>query len=251
MPIIETSDLGYSYDNFQAVQSLNLSVPEGRLFGLIGPNGAGKTTTVKMLCCLLEPTSGWARINDYDTVKEAERVKENIGYLAEGNNLYNDLTIEEYLDFFAELYEIDQETAEKRYRKYLRILDLSDRLKDEITSLSKGMKRKVGVVRSLLNDPPLLIYDEPTAGLDPVTTQFLWGFMRRLVENDKTILMSTHYLHEADKVCDEIAILYRGKLIQQGSPWKLKERYGKEELEDVFMKMLEKQGYKTPELKIR
>jgi len=240
LPMIRIKDLSKFYDGSMAVDSLNLEVNKGELFGLIGPNGAGKTTTIKMLCCLIKPTKGTAIIDGIDILESPLKIKEKIGYLAEGSHLYEDMSVRQYLSFFSELYEIEREVAWERMEKYLRDLNILDRIDSKIGNLSKGMQRKVGIVRALLNEPKILIFDEPTTGLDPITAHFVRDFMKSLVKKGRTVLMSTHYLHEAESICDSIAILDKGRLIIKGRVEEIKNNFGNGDrgLEDIFIRLM-------------
>jgi len=238
--MIQTKDLTHYYDGFLAVDSLSITVKKGELFGLIGPNGAGKTTVIKILCCLLPPTSGVALIDGLDVLDNEIEVKKRIGYLAEGIHLYEEMTVKQYLEFFSEIYSIRKDKAEDRIHRYLKMLEISDRIDSKIGTLSKGMQRKLGISRALINDPKIIIFDEPTTGLDPVTARFIRDFMRELTGEGKTVLMSTHYLHEAEILCDRVAILNRGKLIAEGAVDELKREFKGKDLEDVFMNAISK-----------
>jgi ABC-2 type transport system ATP-binding protein len=240
--MIKTINLTKYYaDNFLTLDSLNLEVKEGELFGLIGPNGAGKTTTIKILCCLLKPSFGEVLIDGISIEKNEIEVKKKIGYLAEGISLYEDLTPRQYLRFFGKLYDLRKDECDERAFKYLKNLEISERINSKIGNLSKGMQKKVAIVRALIHDPKLLIWDEPTAGLDPLTANFIRDFMKKLVkEEGKTVFFSTHYLHEAEVLCDRVAILNKGKLITEGKILELKEKFNSEDLDDILIKAIKR-----------
>jgi len=236
--MIQAKNLTHYYDGFLAVDSLSINVRKGELFGLIGPNGAGKTTVIKILCCLLKPTSGVVLIDGLNVLDDEIEVKKRIGYLTEGNNLYEEMTIRQYLEFFSEIYSLRKDKAEDRIHQYLKMLEISDRINSKIGTLSKGMQRKVGISRALINNPKVIIFDEPTTGLDPVTARFIRDFMRKLTGEGRTVLMSTHYLHEAEVLCDRVAIIDKGRLITSGRVDELKREFNGKDLEDVFMNAL-------------
>ncbi|ODS36858.1 MAG: hypothetical protein A7316_00495 [Candidatus Altiarchaeales archaeon WOR_SM1_86-2] len=241
--MIKTINLTKVYGGLKAVDNLNIEVKKGELFGLIGPNGAGKTTAIKMLCCLMSPTSGTALINNLDIHESELEIKRVIGYLPEGTHLYEDMTPKQYLLFFSEIYNIPRKDAEKRISELLDLLRIGEKMDSKIGTLSKGMKKKVAISRALIHNPQILIFDEPTVGLDPITSRFIREFMKNLSGRGKTVLMSTHNLHEAEILCDRVAILDRGKKAAYGSVEELKKKFGVERedsnLEDIFLKAVE------------
>lgn len=227
MEIIEVEGLEKHYEGFKAVDGLDFSVKEGEIFGIVGPNGAGKTTTIKMLTGLINPTSGSIRMNELDMEKHSNDIKKILGFLPEESSLYEDMTAKDYLIFFSQIYNVDKKTAIQRIDRTLDNLDM--KFKDKkIGEMSKGMRRKVAIARSLINDPKILIYDEPSSGLDPLTSRFIIDFIKE-VKGKKTILLSTHNLYHAEEICDKIMILKDGKDVASGTVEMLKKKFGKDE----------------------
>jgi ABC-2 type transport system ATP-binding protein len=206
-----------------AVDDISFEVGKGELFGLLGPNGAGKTTTVKMLTTLLIPTGGSAEVAGFDVVKKARSVQKKIGFIFGGERgLYWRLSGEDNLKYFATLYHVDPETAKKRIPYLLEMVVLSGREKEKVEGYSRGMKQRLHVARTLIHDPDILFLDEPTIGLDPVGAREFRQVIKDLKENGKTILLTTHYMYEADILCDRIGVINHGKIIALDSPAALK-----------------------------
>ena len=221
------------YGNLTAVDILNLDIIEGEILGLIGPNGAGKTTALKMMGGLTKPTSGTIDVMGQDITKDSSSIKQCIGYLPEENSLYDNMTVSQYLIFFSELYEVSWPLAVERIDSLLTSLKLFE--KDKHTDeLSKGMKRKVAIARTLLHDPSLLILDEPNAGLDPMTSFFVIDYLKKLNSHGKTIVLSAHNLFHVEYICDRVAIMKDGKLHICDTMKSIRERLGKREYEIVF-----------------
>ncbi len=230
--MILTQNLGKRFGNFQAVDNVNLSVNAGEVLALLGPNGAGKTTTVRMLTSLLVPSSGWARVADYDTVQQASQVRASVGVLTENHGLYNRMPAEEYLDFFGQIYSQSAGVREERIHQLLDDFGLSDHLHQPLGEFSKGMRQKLALARALLHNPPVLLLDEPTSAMDPESARLVRDAIRTLRSEDRTIVICTHNLAEAEELADKIAIIRQGKIIAQGSPQRLKAHMlGPEEFE--------------------
>jgi ABC-2 type transport system ATP-binding protein len=207
-----------------AVDGVSFQVGSGELFGLLGPNGAGKTTTVKMLTTMLTPTSGKAVIGGYDTVKDAREVQKRIGFIFGGERgLYWRLTGLDNLKYFASLYHVDPAVVKKRIPYLLELVGLNGREKEKVEGYSRGMKQRLHVARTLIHDPPILFLDEPTIGLDPVGARDFRNVIRTLNEEGKTIMLTTHYMYEADILSKRIAVINHGKIIALDSPQGLKE----------------------------
>jgi ABC-2 type transport system ATP-binding protein len=221
--MIEAQNLRKEYGDFAAVEDSTFSVGEGEVFGIIGPNGAGKTTTLKMLAGLLEPTTGDAVVAGYDA-SETE-MRNHLGFLPEESPLYEEMTPISYLTFFADLYDVPGDVAERRINETLDELDLVHRDR-QLGDMSKGMKRKVAIARSLINDPDVLIYDEPASGLDPLTTNYIIEFTSQLAEEGKTIVFSAHNLFHVESICDRVAIMNEGDIVARGDLDELQEQYG-------------------------
>jgi ABC-2 type transport system ATP-binding protein len=221
--MIAAEDLRKEYGEFVAVEGSSFTVGEGEVFGIVGPNGAGKTTTLKMLAGLLDPTSGTAQVAGYDTAETAMR--KHLGFLPEESPLYEEMTATSYLNFFADLYDVPGDVAERRIHETLDKLDLEHRDR-QIGDMSKGMKRKVAITRSLVNDPDVLIYDEPASGLDPLTTNYIIEFTEELAQEGKTIVFSAHNLFHVESICDRVAIMSDGEIVARGDLAELQEAHG-------------------------
>ena len=221
--MIEARDLRKEYGGFPAVEGSTFSVGSGEVFGIIGPNGAGKTTTLKMLAGLIEPTSGSVSVAGYEA-GESE-MRHQLGFLPEESPLYEEMTPRTYLHFFADLYDVPDDVAERRIHETLDELDLQHRDR-QIGDMSKGMKRKVAIARSLINDPDVLIYDEPASGLDPLTTNYIIEFTSQLAAEGKTIVFSAHNLFHVESICDRVAIMNDGEIVARGGLDELQAEYG-------------------------
>jgi ABC-2 type transport system ATP-binding protein len=221
--VIDVRDLRKEYGGFVAVENSTFSVDDGEVFGIIGPNGAGKTTTLKALAGLLEPTSGTVEIGG--AAADTRHTRRRLGFLPEESPLYEEMTALSYLRFFADLYDVPRDVANERIDDALGKLELDHRTR-AIGDMSKGMKRKVAIARSLVNDPDVLIYDEPASGLDPLTTNYVIEFTEELAAEGRTIVFSAHNLYHVEKVCDRVAIMNEGRIIAQGPLEDLRERHG-------------------------
>jgi len=231
--MIKLTQVSKSYDQFVAVEALDLEVQDGEIMGIIGHNGAGKTTTLKMIAGLIEPTSGAIEIMGMNLAKNAIAIKKSMGFLPEESPLYESMNVTEYLLFFSELYGMPKKIALDRIDGILDSLNLEERHK--LTGeLSKGMKRKVAIARALLHDPALLILDEPNSGLDPLTSFFIIDYLKKLKERGKTILLSAHNLFHVEYICDRIAIMKQGKLLICDTMKELVKRLGKREYQVIF-----------------
>jgi ABC-2 type transport system ATP-binding protein len=207
-----------------AVDGIDLDIQEGEIFGLLGPNGAGKTTTIKMLCTLLEPTSGTAWVNGYDVTKQAALVRQSLGAVLKGErSIYWKLTGRENLEYFAALYHIPRATARKRTRELLARFNLQDKADECVEGYSSGMKQRLAIARAMLANPPLLLLDEPTVGLDPQSARNLRELVLEIRQEGRTVLLTTHYMEEADQLCDRVGIIDLGKIIALDTPAHLKE----------------------------
>ncbi len=222
---IEVIDIRKEYDGFTAVESLNFEIKKGEIFGIVGPNGAGKTTTLKMLSGLVAPTKGTIKIQGMDIQKDAEKIKQKLGFLPEDSPLYEGMKANDYLMFFAEIYGVKKQVALDRIRDILNALRL-DAGNKKIGEMSKGMQRKVAIARALINDPEYLIFDEMTSGLDPLTSKYLVDFVTMLKGQGKTIVFSAHNLYQVESLCDRILIMNSGKEIECGSMAEIRKKCG-------------------------
>jgi len=221
------------YDDTIAVENLNLQIGSGEIVGILGHNGAGKSTTLKMIAGLVEPTSGHVHVMGHDMQKENIKVKQMTGYLPEESSLYDAMTAQQYLLFFSELYQMPRQKALARIDQLLDSLDLT--AKNKLTGeFSKGMKRKTAIARTLLHDPDLLILDEPSSGLDPLTSFFIINYLKTLKREGKTIILSAHNLFHMETVCDRVGIIKNGKLLIFDTMDVIRSRLGKREYQVLF-----------------
>ena len=242
--MIELSDLTKSYGKNRAVDGLNLSIPDGELFGFIGPNGAGKTTTIQMIGGLLAPTSGKVLIDDIDISENPVAVKKMIGLIPDRPFLYEKLTGTEFLKFTADLFDVDHKDFNKKSNELLNLFGLQNRADELIEAYSHGMKQRLVMTAALLHDPRILIVDEPMVGLDPRGIKMVRNLFRRLADTGVTIFMSTHTLSLAEEICDRIGIINNGKLIATGTIGELKGavRMGQVNLEQAFLELTQEQA---------
>jgi ABC-2 type transport system ATP-binding protein len=207
----------------EAVRGIDFEVNEGELFGLLGPNGAGKTTTIKMLVTLLIPTAGAARVLGYDVVRDAQAVRRNIGYVFGGDRgAYERLSALDNLRYFSELYGVPPKVQKQRIPELLDLVGLTGRERERVEGYSRGMRQRLHIARGLLHDPPVVVLDEPTIGLDPVGARELRQTVSDLSAAGKTVLLTTHYMYEADALCDRIAVIAKGEIVATGTPADLK-----------------------------
>ncbi len=227
MYIIETENLTKTYNGVNAVDGLNLKVEEGEIFGLLGPNGAGKTTTLLMLTTLISPTSGTAKINSLDVVKQPDKVRKSIGIVFQDPSSDDILTGYENLKLHGWLYDMPDDLREERIKQVLALVDLTDRKDDLVKKYSGGMRRRLEIGRGLMHHPKVLFLDEPTLGLDPQTRERIWQYIKVLARKERiTIIITTHYMDEADRLCDRVGIIDHGKIVALSSPEKLKKELG-------------------------
>ncbi len=234
---IEVGNLTKKYGNLTAVDGIDFRVAKGEFFGLLGPNGAGKTTTIRMLTGLTKPSSGTAKVAGRDCTREALAIKQRIGAVSEVSNLYNEMSAWDNLMFIGELYGVDKLTREARARQLLEAFQLYDRRKDRLFGYSKGMKRRIRIAAALLHSPEVLFLDEPTSGLDVQSSRLIRSIIRELNREGVTVFLTTHYIDEADQLCDRVAIIRQGKIVVEGSPERLKSSlHGEHIVEVVFDK---------------
>ncbi len=244
MNAIETTNLTKVFNKWnKAVDSISFAVQEGEIFGLLGPNGAGKTTTIKMVTGLTTPTSGSITVFGSDASKSTEEVRKMVGYVPQSISVDADLTAYENLLIFAKLFEVSKKERDKRITFALDYMGLADRANDLVKRFSGGMMRRLEVAQALVNQPKMLILDEPSIGLDPSSKMQMWKYLRQLNEDfGTTILLTTHDMSEADDLCDRIAIMSSGKIAVIGSPVELKESVGRETLTIILSKTRSSDG---------
>jgi ABC-2 type transport system ATP-binding protein len=235
--LLQLNQLKKSYGNKDAVRNLTLSVPTGEIFGLLGPNGAGKTTTFKMIVGLLHPSSGTVSVNGFDLQKDPMQAKSMLGFVPDTPLLYEKLSAMEYLLFVADLYRVERDKASRRARELLKIFDLEDNADDLIDSFSHGMKQKTALAGALIHDPRLLILDEPTVGLDPKSARLIKDILHQQTRRGVSVLISTHILEIAERMCDRIGIISQGELIAVGTVEELRGAQSDSSLEDVFLEL--------------
>ena len=227
MDIIKTEDLTKKFSDLTAVNSISFSVKKGEIFGFLGPNGAGKTTTIKMLTTLLNPTKGSALVADYDIIKKRDKVRQNIGVVFQEPALDTELTGRENLDFHARMYGLDSDKRKSRINDVLKLVDLEDKKDVFVKNYSGGMKRRLEIARGLMHFPTVLFLDEPTLGLDAQTRRAIWNYILRMNKDEgTTIFLTTHYMDEADYLCDRVGIIDRGKILIIDSTSNLKNSIG-------------------------
>jgi len=220
--VIEASNLTKHYGAIKAVDNINLQVRKGEFFGLLGPNGAGKSTTIRMLTSLTKPTSGIVKVTGRDCVTESLAVKQKIGVVSEVSNLYNEMSAWDNLMFVGELYGVERSVRVERAKRLLEVFQLYERRNDRVIGFSKGMKRRVRIAIALLHRPEVLFLDEPTSGLDVQSSRLIRSLVKGLNKEGMTIFLTTHYIDEADQLCDRVAIIRQGKIVVEDSPEKLK-----------------------------
>ncbi|HZS51891.1 MAG TPA: ABC transporter ATP-binding protein [Bryobacterales bacterium] len=218
---VEIHDLVKTFGPFVAVDRVSLEVRAGEIFGFLGPNGAGKSTTIRMLCGLLTPTSGSARVAGFDVATAPEQVRRNIGYMSQKFSLYDDLTVEQNIDFFAGMYGVPKDRRRERKDYVLQMAQLAEQRKTLTAALSGGWKQRLALGCAILHDPPIVFLDEPTSGVDPIARAAFWDLIRDLSGTGHTIFVSTHYMDEAE-YCHRIALMYAGRVIALGEPGTLK-----------------------------
>jgi ABC-2 type transport system ATP-binding protein len=236
-PIIEVTNLTRRFGPLTAVDHLNLTVSKGEIFGLVGPDGAGKTTTLRMLCGLMDPTEGSARVAGHDVVRESQQVKDQIGYMAQRFGLYGDLTVQENMVFYADLFGITGAERDRLTVDLLRMTRMDPFRDRQAGRLSGGMKQKLALMCTLLHRPQILFLDEPTNGVDPVSRRDFWAILYQLLKDGITIFMTTAYLDEAER-CNRVGLMHKGKLIRCAPPDAMKRDTGTATLEAAFVKTI-------------
>ena len=236
--MIEAINITRKFNGFTALKNITFQVEEGEVFAYLGPNGAGKTTTVNILTTLLMPTHGQAFVAGYDVTKEGIKIRQLIGYVPEDSGFYPSLTLIENLDFTGCLYRIGKTERKEKIEELLDFFDLWEIRNAPISTLSKGTKQKVNLARAMMHNPKILFLDEPTSGLDPLMAKEVLNMISQLKNEGKTILMTTHLLARAEKVCDSIALIHKGKLLCEGKISQIKTKLKTSSLEDVYFAII-------------
>jgi sodium transport system ATP-binding protein len=229
---------------FNAVDGISISVETGEILGILGPNGAGKTTLLRMLSGLMEPTSGEVSVTgkNGETVNDTLEVKKSIGYLSGNTKLYGRMSVRELLKIFGAMYEIEDKVLNERIDKITEVLGMEEFVDNRIERLSTGQTQRASIARTIIHDPDIYIFDEPTLGLDIISSSAIIEFMKKEKERGKTVIYSTHYMEEADYLCDRIVMLNKGKTICDASPEELKKQNGVSNMRDAFYRIIESEG---------
>ena len=235
---VEIDDLVKQFGSFVAVDHVSLKVAKGEIFGFLGPNGAGKSTTIRVLCGLLTPTSGRASVGGIDVASDPETIRRNIGYMSQKFSLYDDLTVEENIQFFSGIYGVPRNLRAERRDYVLKMAGIEEQRATMTRLLPGGWKQRLALGCAILHNPPILFLDEPTSGVDPIARRGFWDLIYQLSEAGHTVFVSTHYMEEAE-YCHRVALMYRGRVIALGSPRELKDKLKVSSMEDVFIAMIE------------
>lgn len=234
-----TENLGKFFGGFQAVKNLNLAVEYGEIFGFLGANGAGKTTAIRMLCGLLMPSSGSGAVAGFDIFKQGEKIKRHIGYMSQKFSLYEDLTIEENIEFYGGVYGLARPQLLAKRQDLLQDLGLSQQARTLTHDLPLGYKQRLALGCALLHDPKIVFLDEPTGGVDPEARRNFWNLIHAMAEQGKTVFVTTHYMDEAE-YCNRVSIMYQGEIIALDRPEALKKQYGQTSMQDVFIHLVDR-----------
>ncbi|HXY25546.1 MAG TPA: ATP-binding cassette domain-containing protein [Candidatus Acidoferrum sp.] len=222
----------------RAVDNVSFTCKPGQIYGLLGANGAGKTTTLRMLATILEPTDGTATVCGYDVVEAPEKVRANVGFLSTATALYPRLTAQELVEYFGRLNGLDEATLKKRVDEIFNRLEMNGFRDRRCDKLSTGMKQKTSIARTLVHDPPVMIFDEPTTGLDVMTARTIINFISECRDRGKAVIFSTHIMSEVERLCDHIGIIHDGKLLEEGTVPRLREKYSEHNLEEIIVKVV-------------
>lgn len=237
--MIEVKNLSKSFKNINAVNKINFAVKEGEIVGLLGENGAGKTTTLRLLATMLKATEGTALVNGYDIVKEPGKVRGEIGILFGGEvGLYDRLTARENIKYFAELNGMGKAETEESINYLVKTLEMEEYINRRVGKFSRGMKQKVAIARSIVHEPTVMFFDEPTAGLDVTASRIVQDFILKCKEDKKAIIFSSHSMAEVERLCDRIVIIHKGEILEEGTVEEFKKKYNNENMEDIFMQLV-------------
>ncbi|MCK4956766.1 MAG: ATP-binding cassette domain-containing protein [Candidatus Cloacimonetes bacterium] len=232
-------------EEFFAVNDISFSAKNGEIVVLLGVNGAGKTTTMRMLSTVLQPNAGTAIIEKYDIIKNPQKVRANLGFLSGDTGLYSRLTAREIIVYFGRLYDVKDEVINSRLEKLSKLLDMDSFLDKKVDMLSTGMKQKVSIARSIIHDPPVMIFDEPTSGLDILTAKNIIDFIYKCKDDNKCVLFSTHIMREAERIADRIIMIHKGSKLAEGTWQELQAETGKRDLDDIFIEFVNREEHKS------
>ncbi len=243
--MIQLSDVCKHYPDFGrgsvvALDHVSFSVVPGEIFGLLGPNGAGKTTCLRILSTVLQPTSGQAVVAGFDVVESAQQVRERIGFMSGNTGVYDRMTAREMVEFFGRLHGLDDRSLKHRVDAIFETLQMHDFADVLGSKMSTGMKQKVSIARAVVHDPPVLIFDEPTAGLDVLVARKVLAAIEQFKQQGKSIIFSTHIMREVEKLCDRVAIIHRGRILALGTLQELRATYGQDDLEELFFELIDR-----------
>ena len=238
--MVAVENLVKRFGDFAAVDNVTFDVKPGEIFGFLGPNGAGKSTTIRILCGLLAPTSGRAVVGNFEVGRQSEQIKQTIGYMSQKFSLYDDLKVEENIDFFAGIYGVPKERRAERKEYVLKMAGILEKRGELTGMLAGGWKQRLALGCAILHQPPILFLDEPTSGVDPIARRGFWDLIYELSDAGNTIMVTTHYMEEAE-YCHRLALLYRGKLVALGTPKELKHAMDVKTMEEVFIQKIEEE----------
>jgi ABC-2 type transport system ATP-binding protein len=229
---VSVEGLEKKFGDFIAVDRINFSVGQGEIFGFLGPNGAGKSTTIRMLCGIISPTAGSGQVGGFDIIRQQHYIKENIGYMSQKFSLYDDLTVEENIDFYSGIYKIPKKDKSKRKEELIRLAGLGDFRQRLTRTISGGWKQRLALGCALIHRPKIIFLDEPTSGVDPITRNNFWSIIKELAGQGVTVFITTHYMDEAEN-CDRMVLIYHGTIIALGSPLEMKTKFMKHEVLEI------------------
>jgi len=241
-PLVRARDLTKRFGGFTAVDAVDFDVPFGKAFGFLGPNGAGKTSTMRMIACSSPVTSGELSVIGMDPRTEAREIKARLGVVPQIDNLDQELTVRENLEMYARYFDIPRDVARRRADELLEFVQLAERATDQVEPLSGGMKRRLTIARALINEPELIILDEPTTGLDPQARHLLWERLYQLKRRGATLVITTHYMDEAEQLCDRLVVMDKAKIVAEGSPRELIDRYSSREVLELRLTDAAREG---------
>jgi len=244
---VEAHDLEKKFGSFTAVNRINFQVKKGEIFGFLGPNGAGKSTTIRMLCGILTPTSGTGQVGGYDIFRQTAQIKQNIGYMSQKFSLYDELTVEENINFYGGIYKVPNLEGEKN--EIIKKAGLEGFRSKVTRTLSGGWKQKLALVCAVIHHPQIIFLDEPTSGVDPITRATFWGVIKSMAQKGKTVFVTTHYMDEAEN-CGRMALIYKGNIIAMGTPLEMKTKFMKNEILEIEIENSERWAEKLASSKI-